>query len=166
MKFRINTQKCITCRMCQYVCSMGKGKEIRFDPCRIRVAPDGADGRPRIVTCRQCKRCRCIESCSYDAFKRDRETGGVFIDYAECQACLACLDACVLHAGGHGCRERVPHGLRPVRWKNALCRGLSHRSAGALGKGLGGGMECIDKSRERALCFRAGMGNKKCFPRF
>lgn len=35
-----------------------------------------------------------MEACHYNAFQKDTKTGGVYIDQKECQACLACLDAC------------------------------------------------------------------------
>ena len=52
----------------------------------------------RITVCRGCKQCQCIEACHYDAFSRNKHTGGVQIEEDICQACLACLDACPFKA--------------------------------------------------------------------
>lgn len=98
MKFKISEDRCVGCQTCQLTCSAEKEGLLRMKPSRIHIVFGTSDYKENIVVCRQCKKCKCQEACTYGAFNKDAETGGVYIDYSLCQACMACVDACIFSA--------------------------------------------------------------------
>lgn len=94
MKLKVSEKRCTGCQLCQLACSSVKEGIYSLKQSRIRVLSRSKNREPKIVVCRQCKRCKCIEACQYNAFKKEGRLGGVAIDIEECQACLACIDAC------------------------------------------------------------------------
>jgi len=119
MRFKVSEKRCTGCQLCQMACSLVKEERYSLNRSRIRVFPSLREKGPKIVVCRQCKQCKCIEACQYDAFKRDEETGGVAIDFEGCQACLACIDACPFGAVTLHPKKNLPMvcdlcGGRPV----------------------------------------------------
>lgn len=97
MKLRIVKKRCTGCQLCQLACSAIKSGRFSINLSRVRIL-NKVDGRKNIIVCHQCKKCQCLEACHYNAFKRSTETGNVYIDQDECQACLACIDACPFSA--------------------------------------------------------------------
>jgi anaerobic carbon-monoxide dehydrogenase iron sulfur subunit len=94
MKFRVSEKKCTGCQLCQMACSAVKEGNYSLKKARIHISFPLKEKGPKIVVCRQCKKCRCMEACQYGAFKKDERTGALYVDCPECQACYACLDAC------------------------------------------------------------------------
>jgi len=103
MKLIVRGKKCKGCQLCELACSATKSGRFSINQSRIRVLRR-KDATEKIIVCHQCKGCKCLKACNYNAFKRDAETGGVYIDEDECQACFACIDACPLGA------VRMNHG--------------------------------------------------------
>ena len=106
MKFKVSEKWCTGCQLCQLACSSAKEGGYSLKQSRIHVLSSLENKGPKIVVCRQCKTCHCIEACPYQAFRRDGKTGGVSIDLDGCQACLACIEACpfgavTLHSKNH-----------------------------------------------------------------
>jgi anaerobic carbon-monoxide dehydrogenase iron sulfur subunit len=94
MKLRVSEKKCTGCQLCQLACSAVKEGNYSLREARIHISFPFKEKGPKIVVCRQCKKCKCMEACQYGAFKKDERTGAVYVDSRECQACYACLDAC------------------------------------------------------------------------
>ena len=94
MKFKVSEKRCTGCQLCQLACSSAKEGGYSLKQSRIHVLSSLENKGPKIVVCRQCKKCKCVEACQYGAFKKDERTGAVHVDSRECQACNACLDAC------------------------------------------------------------------------
>jgi anaerobic carbon-monoxide dehydrogenase iron sulfur subunit len=107
MKLKISSNKCTGCQLCQLACSAAKNANFGVRRSRVQVSRQKGS-KERIIVCRQCKRCKCIEACNYDAFKKDEKTGAVFIDKNECQACFACIDACPFKAVRIDHEEKIP----------------------------------------------------------
>ena len=107
MKFSISEKKCTGCQLCQLACSVHKNAYFSLGQARIRLLFSLDGGRHKLILCRQCPTCKCIEACKYNAFRRGK-TGWVFIDEAECQACLACLEACPFGAVKVDFHKKLP----------------------------------------------------------
>lgn len=97
MKLKMLENRCTGCQLCQLTCSAIKSGSFNLILSRINIL-DKVDGRKKIIVCHQCKKCKCVEACNYNAFKKNNETGNVYVDQDECQACLACIEACPFHA--------------------------------------------------------------------
>ena len=94
MKFKVAEKRCTGCQLCEVACCFQKCGRLGTKGARIRVLFSSHPGRQKIVVCRQCDVCKCVEACKYGAFRRHPQTGAACIHEMECQACLACIDAC------------------------------------------------------------------------
>lgn len=108
MKFKVSEKRCTGCQLCQLACSSAKEGSYGLKQSRIRILSPPKRRESKIIVCRQCKTCKCIEACQYNAFKRDENVGGVVIDIGECQACLACIDACPFGAVSLHSKDNLP----------------------------------------------------------
>ena len=86
-------EKCVGCRICEYVCSMEK--DNAFNPLRsrirvIRIYPD----INLAITCRRCQDAPCVAACPRDALTQSKETGMIIVDEEECNGCGWCIEAC------------------------------------------------------------------------
>ena len=108
MKLKIINTACIGCMLCQIACSYTKHNTINLSLSRIHIFSNLDNYKIKIDVCRQCKICKCISACKYGAFKRDNETGGVYINNESCQACYACVDACPFSAVSIDTKENLP----------------------------------------------------------
>ena len=97
MKLKISEERCTGCQLCQLACSATKNLCYGIHRSRIKILTI-EECIQKITVCRGCRRCQCVEACHYDAFTRNKHTGGVHIEEKNCQACLACLDACPFKA--------------------------------------------------------------------
>ena len=109
MKFKISEKICTGCMLCQTVCSYEKYSLINLKRSRVHILFNTNNNKPKIVICRQCNVCKCISACKYGAFKKNNETGEVYIDNEICQACFACVDACPFHAVSIDNKEKLPN---------------------------------------------------------
>lgn len=85
--------KCIGCRLCEYICALVKTGT--FDPnlSRIRVVRIEPITMTAIA-CRLCEDAPCIIACPRDALSRSEENGTILVDEDKCDGCGWCLEAC------------------------------------------------------------------------
>lgn len=85
--------KCIGCRICEYVCSATK--HGHFDPLysRIRVVRIEPVTMTAIA-CRLCADAPCIIACPRDALSRSEKNGVILVDEDKCDGCGWCVEAC------------------------------------------------------------------------
>jgi len=85
--------KCIGCRICEYVCSATKTGS--FDPglSRIRVVRIEPITMTAI-SCRLCEDAPCIIACPRDALSRSEENGIILVNEDKCDGCGWCVEAC------------------------------------------------------------------------
>ena len=109
MKLKISEKTCTGCMLCMTVCSYIKYSSINLKRSRVHILFNAKNYKQKIVVCRQCNVCKCISACRYGAFKKNNETGGVYIDNEVCQACYACIDACPFRAVSIDTKEELPN---------------------------------------------------------
>ena len=85
--------KCIGCRICEYVCSATKTGS--FDPSLslirvVRIEPITMTA----IACRLCQDAPCILACPRDALSRSDRDGVILVDEDKCDGCGWCLEAC------------------------------------------------------------------------
>ncbi len=89
----VDIDKCVGCRICEYVCSLEKDKV--FNPTRsrirvIRLFPKTSAA----LSCRLCEDAPCVAACPRKALTQSTETGTVVTDDALCNGCGWCVEAC------------------------------------------------------------------------
>lgn len=94
----VSHNKCVGCRLCEYVCSLSHDGDCSTSMSRIRIVRDEEFGNNLVSSCTHCEEAHCMESCVYDAISRDEKTGAVLIDAGTCNACQACLVVCPVDA--------------------------------------------------------------------
>lgn len=112
----VSHNKCVGCRLCEFVCSLVHDHECSTAKSRIRIHRDEEFGNNLVSVCMQCEEAHCLESCAYDAISRDAKTGAVLIDSKLCNGCEACVLVCPVGAVGFD-REKE------VAFKCDLCGG-------------------------------------------
>lgn len=96
--FEVSHDKCVGCRLCEFVCSLVHEQECSTSKSRIRIYRDEEFGNNLVSVCLQCEEAHCLESCACDAISRDTKTGAVLIDGKLCNGCEACLVVCPVNA--------------------------------------------------------------------
>lgn len=89
----VDPDKCVGCRICEYVCSMEKDKV--FNPVKSRIRTVRI--YPTInasLTCRLCEDPACVIACPRKALEKSLETGTILIDEDKCNGCGWCIEAC------------------------------------------------------------------------
>lgn len=94
----VSHDKCVGCRLCEMVCSLGHEGECSTTKARIRIFRDEEFGNNLVSLCMHCAETYCAESCPLGAISRDAKTGAVLVDNKLCNGCEACLVACPLGA--------------------------------------------------------------------
>jgi Fe-S-cluster-containing hydrogenase component 2 len=89
----VDSDKCVGCRICEYVCSLEKDQV--FNPTRsrirtIRIYPY----TNAALTCRLCEDAPCIVACPRKALTQSEENGTIRIDADKCNGCGWCIEAC------------------------------------------------------------------------
>ncbi len=107
MKFKFAEELCTECQVCELACSAVKDGNYSLKQSRIHIRSSSKRGKTKIIVCRQCRKCKCVEACPYNAFTKNEETGGVSIG-PDCQACLACIDACPFGAVSLDPKNNLP----------------------------------------------------------
>ena len=90
----VDFDKCVGCRTCEMVCSIGHEKEINPFRARIRVVKWEDQGHSIPMNCRQCETAPCEAVCPVKALSRDEMLFRVVNDYDKCIGCRACIIAC------------------------------------------------------------------------
>ncbi|MDZ4245489.1 MAG: 4Fe-4S dicluster domain-containing protein [Dehalococcoidia bacterium] len=95
---KVSHEKCVGCRLCEFVCSLVHDDECSTSRSRIRVHRDEEFGNNLVSLCLQCEETHCMESCVYDSIRRDEKTGAVLIDDEKCVGCETCVSECPVSA--------------------------------------------------------------------
>jgi len=92
---KINNKGCTGCRICEIVCSMHHNGVINSERSRVRVTTKWPwEDEPNL--CRQCKKPKCVESCSRGALTFS--ANHPVLDANRCNGCLFCVAACPFNA--------------------------------------------------------------------
>lgn len=94
----VSHDKCVGCRLCEFVCSLVHEDECSTSKSRIRIHRDEEFGNNLVSVCSQCEEAHCIDNCALGALSRDEKTGAVVMDNSLCNGCEACLVACPVGA--------------------------------------------------------------------
>jgi TPP-dependent indolepyruvate ferredoxin oxidoreductase alpha subunit len=88
-----NSEKCVGCDICEYVCSFEKEKV--FNPLKSRIRSVRiAQTFNTAVTCKGCKDEPCILACPEKALTRSIETGAIVVNDQKCNGCGWCIESC------------------------------------------------------------------------
>lgn len=88
-----DSDKCVGCRICEYVCAFENDKV--FNPLRSRIRVVRIYPTVNIsVTCRMCEDPPCVAACPRDALTQSEETGMIMVDEDKCDGCGWCVEAC------------------------------------------------------------------------
>ena len=86
-------EKCIGCKICEYVCSAEKEKA--FNPLLSRIRTVRIKPTNNIaIACRLCEDAPCVHACPRDALEQSEEKGIILIDEEKCTGCGWCIEAC------------------------------------------------------------------------
>ncbi len=100
-----DSNKCVGCEICEYVCSFEKEKVFNSLKSRIRTVRIGQTFNAAI-TCKACKDAPCIIACQEKAIVQSEETGAILVDEQKCNGCGWCIETCsygaiTLHPNTH-----------------------------------------------------------------
>jgi len=93
-RFRIESEKCTGCRLCESVCSLSHAGKMDLTLSRIQINPLLSEGSYRPTVCLQCQHCPPSEICPKGAFQWEEETGLVKILKEACDQCGLCIPEC------------------------------------------------------------------------
>ena len=85
--------KCVGCRICEYVCSLEKDKVFNPTRSRIRVVRIYPTTNASL-TCRLCEDAPCVIACPRKALTQSEETGVILVEDDLCNGCGWCFEAC------------------------------------------------------------------------
>jgi len=86
-------EKCVGCRVCEYVCSLEKKKAFNPTLSRIRTLRIYPNTNAS-VTCRLCEDAPCVIACPRKALEQSKENGVIIVDKDKCNGCGWCIEAC------------------------------------------------------------------------
>jgi anaerobic carbon-monoxide dehydrogenase iron sulfur subunit len=89
----LDIDKCVGCRVCEYVCSLEKNKS--FNPTRsrirmLRIYPH----TNAALNCRLCEDTPCVSACPRKALTQSEENGVIIVNDDLCNGCGWCIEAC------------------------------------------------------------------------
>jgi carbon-monoxide dehydrogenase iron sulfur subunit len=89
----VDPDKCVGCRICEYVCSMEKEKVFNPTKSRIRTVRI----YPYInasLACRVCEDAPCVIACPRKALEQSKDNGIILVNKDKCNGCGWCIEAC------------------------------------------------------------------------
>ena len=89
----VDPDKCVGCRICEYICSLEKNKTINPTRSRIRtirIYP----ATNASLTCRLCEDAPCVVACPRKALTQSEETGIIIVNDDLCNGCGWCFEVC------------------------------------------------------------------------
>ena len=89
----LEISKCVGCRVCEYVCSMGKNKTYNPTRSRIRMVRIYPHTNAAI-NCRLCEDAPCVAACPRKALEQQSENGVILVNGELCNGCGWCIKAC------------------------------------------------------------------------
>ena len=89
----VDTDKCVGCRICEYVCSMEKSKVFNPTRSRIRVIRIYPHTNASL-SCRLCEDAPCVVACPRKALTQSEENGVIAVNDDLCNGCGWCIEAC------------------------------------------------------------------------
>ncbi len=89
----VDPDKCVGCRICEYVCSMEKEKVFNPTRSRIRVIRIYPKTNASLA-CRLCEDAPCVLACPRKALTQSTENGVIMVDDELCNGCGWCIEAC------------------------------------------------------------------------
>jgi Fe-S-cluster-containing hydrogenase component 2 len=87
-------EKCVGCRICEYVCSLKKAGVFNPTKSRIRVIRVHNPPIDWAITCRKCDDPPCIRACPRKGALVQRRDGLIIVDEEKCNGCGWCIEAC------------------------------------------------------------------------
>jgi carbon-monoxide dehydrogenase iron sulfur subunit len=88
-----DSERCIGCQICEYVCSAVK--EGGFNPLLSRIRTVRIEPAFNIsMACRLCEDPTCVKSCPRNALSKDEKTGIIILDEEKCNGCAWCIETC------------------------------------------------------------------------
>jgi carbon-monoxide dehydrogenase iron sulfur subunit len=89
----IDSEKCIGCGICEYICALEK--EGFPDPLRSRIRISRLNPFINVaMVCRFCENPSCVTACSRRVLKQSEKGGILLVDEARCNGCEWCIKAC------------------------------------------------------------------------
>ncbi|MFB0568124.1 MAG: 4Fe-4S dicluster domain-containing protein [Nitrososphaeria archaeon] len=85
--------KCVGCRVCEYVCSLEKEKTFNPTLSRIRTLRIYPNTNASLA-CRLCEDAPCVIACPRKALEQSKENGVILVDDDKCDGCGWCIEAC------------------------------------------------------------------------
>ncbi|MCJ7770383.1 4Fe-4S dicluster domain-containing protein [Candidatus Bathyarchaeota archaeon] len=89
----VDPDKCVGCRICEYVCSFEKEKTFNPTKSRIRVVRIYPVTNAS-MTCRLCEDAPCVVACPRKALAQSEENGVILVNADKCNGCGWCIEAC------------------------------------------------------------------------
>lgn len=86
-------EKCVGCRVCEYVCSLEKEKAFNPTLSRIRTLRIYPNTNASLA-CRLCEDAPCVIACPRKALEQSKENGVILVDDDKCDGCGWCIEAC------------------------------------------------------------------------
>ena len=86
-------EKCVGCRVCEYVCSLEKEKVFNPTLSRIRTLRIYPNTNASLA-CRLCEDAPCVIACPRKALEQSKENGVILVDDDKCDGCGWCIEAC------------------------------------------------------------------------
>lgn len=89
----LDIDKCVGCRICEYICSAEKNKCFNPTRSRIRVVRLYPYTNAAL-NCRMCENAPCVAACPRKALTQSEETGIIEVNDDRCNGCGWCVKAC------------------------------------------------------------------------
>lgn len=90
---RLDIEKCVGCRVCEYVCSLEKNKAFNPNRSRIRMVRIYPHTNASL-NCRLCEDAPCVSACPRNALTQSEKNGVITVNDELCNGCGWCIEAC------------------------------------------------------------------------